>query len=195
MATRLEQAKQKLERLKTEFNQASNVAFEHMEKTNGQPMNDKKGGNTFLKKQQQLEERIFKKLHEIEEQEERIEKLERQEFKKENHLTSSGGLQTSVHNIEKLKERKQTKKTREKVKMLETVAKKAEKDSQTMSEKTKQLIESEKVTQWQKLPIFYFVKGLRKVALLIDDKGEFYVSKKYPTKTKEDENFVEALLQ
>ncbi|HBI3722363.1 TPA: hypothetical protein K4433_003060, partial [Enterococcus faecalis] len=41
-------------------------------------------------------------------------------------------------------------------------------ENKVMSEKTKELIESGAVTQWKKKPIFYFVKGLRKVALEID---------------------------
>ena len=45
-------------------------------------------------------------------------------------------------------------------------------ENKVVSERTKELIESGAVTQWKKKPIFYFVKGLRKVALEIDENGD-----------------------
>lgn len=195
MATRLELAVQKLERLEKECDDAMQSAYAHMAQTNGQPMNDKRNGQAFFARRDQLESRIFNKLHEVEAQKERIETLKEQEYKKENHLTANYGLQTSVHNIDALKERKQTAKTRRKVEMLEAVAAKAEKDQSAMSDKARRLIDDGKVTQWQKLPTYYFVKGLKKVALVINnDNGEFMVSKKYPAKDEKEIQFIADLL-
>ena len=68
------QARRKLERLKGEADEAINAAYSHQSLTNGQPMNDKRGGGRFMQKQEQIENRVFSKLDEIKEQEERIEK-------------------------------------------------------------------------------------------------------------------------
>ena len=67
-------------------------------------------------------------------------------------------------------------------------------ENKVMSEKTKELIESGAVTQWKKKPIFYFVKGLRKVALEIDENGEFFISNYYPACTDGDKEFIKKLL-
>lgn len=70
-----------------------------------------------------------------------------------------------------------------------------EKDQKkVVSEKTQQLIDSGAVKQWQKKPIYYFVQGLRKVALEIDDKGNFYISERYPAYTESEKQFVKELL-
>ncbi|MGM0229064.1 hypothetical protein IGJ28_001126 [Enterococcus sp. AZ091] len=63
-----------------------------------------------------------------------------------------------------------------------------------VSEKTQKLIDSGAVIQWKKKPIFYFVKGLKKVALEIDQNGEFYISSFYPAYTESDKQFVHELL-
>ena len=61
-------------------------------------------------------------------------------------------------------------------------------------EKTQHLIDRGAVKQWQKNPIYYFVQGLRKVALEIDDKGNFYISERYPAYTESEKQFVKELL-
>lgn len=195
MATRLEIAKQKLERLEKECDEATQSAYNHMKQTNGQPMNDKRNGNAFFNKRDQLEQRVFNKLHEIEAQKERISYLEEREYKKANHLTANYGLQTSVHNIEEFKKRKQTKATREKIELLEKIDAKAKEDALKMCGAARKLIEDGKVSQWQKQPIFYFVKGLKKVALVVDENGCFAVSKRYPTKDEKEECFIKELLE
>lgn len=54
-----------------------------------------------------------------------------------------------------------------------------EKDkNKIVSDRTQELIDSGAVTQWQKKPIYYFVKGMRKVALEIDEEGNFYASRR-----------------
>ena len=68
-------------------------------------------------------------------------------------------------------------------------------ENKVMSKKTKELIESGAVTQWKKKPIFYFVKGLRKVALEIDENGDFFISNYYPACTDLDKEFIKKLLE
>lgn len=195
MPTRLEIAKQKLARLDKEFESATQGAYAHMRQANGQPMNDKRGGAAFFAKRDQKEQKVFNVLHEIEAQKERIERLEHQQLNRDNHLTASGGLKTSVQNIDALKERKQTADTRRKVKLLEDIASKAEQDQQAMSDRAKQLIASGTVSKWEAKPIYYFVKKLRKVALVIDADGNFAPSKKYPPKSEQEEQTLKDLLE
>ena len=70
-----------------------------------------------------------------------------------------------------------------------------EKDkNKTVSEHTKKLIDDGLVNQWKKKPIYYFVKGLKKVALEINSDGNFEVSKRYPAYNEDDKKFIEGLL-
>ncbi|STD75647.1 hypothetical protein [Enterococcus faecium] len=59
-------------------------------------MNDKRNGGSFLNQQNKKEEAVFNKLHEIEEQKERIEKLEYQEELRSSGQNKQGGLIMSV---------------------------------------------------------------------------------------------------
>lgn len=81
---------------------------------------------------------------------------------------------------------------KKKITMLEKMADKAE--YQKISEKSQSLIDSGAVNQWKKKPIYYFVKGLKKVALELDSEGEFVVSQRYPVYSDEDQNFIDDLL-
>ena len=193
--TRIEISKNKLERLKKELDDAIEADFNHVMQTNGQPMNDKRNGSTWFKQQEQKASKIFQLQNEIKQQEERVEHLSRQEWLKDNHMTANGGLQNSVHNLEEFKSRKQDKKTRNRVALLESIVEKEKQDKTTMSISVRKLIESGKVSKWDKKPVYYFVKGLRKVALMVDKNGDFIVSKTYPCKDEEDELFVKKLLE
>ena len=84
-------------------------------------------------------------------------------------------------------------KLKNKIKMLEEM--KAKDENKVLSEHAKNLIASGLVTQWQKKPIYYFVKGLRKVALVLNESGEFETSKNYPAYSDSDVEFVEKLLK
>ena len=64
-----------------------------------------------------------------------------------------------------------------------------------ISEKSQKLIDSGAVTQWKKKPIYYFVKGLKKVALILNDEGDFVDKGRYSTWSTEDKKFVEELLK
>ena len=57
------------------------------------------------------------------------------------------------------------------------------------------LIDNGLVTQWKKKPIYYFVKGLRKVAVVLNDLGDFEISKEYSPDSDSDIEFVEKLLK
>lgn len=98
--SRLAQARRKLERLKGEQDDAISRAYSHQALTNGQPMNDKRGGASFMRKQEQIEGQVFSKMDEIRQQEERVERLEHQQHLKEMGLNRQGsGLEMSVQKI------------------------------------------------------------------------------------------------
>ena len=84
-------------------------------------------------------------------------------------------------------------KLKRKIQMLEDM--KAKDESKVLSEHAQSLIKNGLVTQWKKKPIFYFVKGLRKVALVLNESGDFEASKKYSADSDEDIKFVEKLLK
>ncbi|MHC5253164.1 hypothetical protein ACYRFS_13040 [Listeria kieliensis] len=83
-------------------------------------------------------------------------------------------------------------KLKRKILNLEAMEEKAK--NTIMTEKTEALISSGAVNQWKKKPIYFFVKGLRKVALEIDEKGEFFISPSYPAYTEDDKEFIKNLL-
>ena len=72
---------------------------------------------------------------------------------------------------------------------------KAKDENKVLSEHAESLIKNGLVTQWQKKPIYFFVKGLRKVALVLNESGDFEESKKYSPYSDEDIKFVEKLLK
>ena len=80
-----------------------------------------------------------------------------------------------------------------KIQMLEDM--KAKDETKVLSEHAENLIANGLVTQWQKKPIYYFVKGLRKVALVLNESGDFEASKKYSAYSDSDIEFVEKLLK
>lgn len=84
-------------------------------------------------------------------------------------------------------------KLKNKIQMLEDM--KAKDESKVLSQHAQSLIDNGLVTQWQKKPIYYFVKGLRKVALVLNESGDFEASKKYSAYSDEDIEFVEKLLK
>ena len=213
MATRLEIAINKLERLERERMMRTEQLFAHGRMANGQPMNDKRNGYAYINRSNQLENKCLNLTEEIEQQRERVEMLKRQEYNKANGLTRSGGLATSVENIDRLKERIEKRekdiengnasmysrqylnKDKKKLQELITLKEQAEQQSNNMSEKTKQLIEEGAVNQWKKKPIYFFVKGLRKVALTINEQGEFETTRQYPPKNQDDIDFIDNLLK
>ena len=84
-------------------------------------------------------------------------------------------------------------KLKRKIQMLEEM--KAKDESKTLSEHAESLIKNGDVTQWKKKPIYYFVNGLRKVALELNESGNFEISKNYPAYSDDDIKFLEKLLK
>ena len=204
--SRLAQARRKLERLKGEADEAINAAYSHQSLTNGQPMNDKRGGGRFMQKQEQIENRVFSKLDEIKEQEERIERLQEREDRKAAGLNRQGnGLEMSVQNIPRIREeiekaergessyRPETiKRYKKELERLEAIQDKV--DGMVIQPETQALIDSGEVKQWAKQPNIYFVKGLRRVALELTEEGRLELSPKYRPNTDEERVIVNKLL-
>lgn len=82
-----------------------------------------------------------------------------------------------------------------KIQILENMEEKAINDKNNISEHSQKLIDSGQVNQWKKKPVYYFVKGLQKVALELDEFGEFKTSWRYAPVTEEDKIFVENLIR
>ena len=206
--SRLAQARRKLERLKGEQDEAISRAYSHQAQTNGQPMNDKRGGASFMRKQEQIEGQVFSKMDEIRKQEERVERLEHQQHLKEMGLNRQGsGLEMSVQNIPRIREELEKakrgesfftkatlKRYQEELTRLEAISEQMGKTS--IQPATQALIDEGLVNQWQKQPNTYFVKGLRRVALELTEEGEFQLSSqtKYHPKTDEERLKVDELL-
>ena len=206
--SRLAQARRKLERLKGEQDDAISRAYSHQALTNGQPMNDKRGGASFMRKQEQIEGQVFSKMDEIRQQEERVERLEHQQHLKEMGLNRQGsGLEMSVQNIPRIREELEKaergesfftkatlKRYQEELTRLEGISEQMGKTR--IQPATQSLINEGLVNQWQKQPNTYFVKGLRRVALELTEEGEFQLSSqtKYHPKTDEERLKVDELL-
>lgn len=204
--SRLGQAKRKLERINNEFMDATDAVYSHSAMANGQPMNDKRNGAAFFKRQEQLENKVFNKLDEIKKQEERVERLEQQQRFKEEGLNRKGnGLDMSVQNIPRIREelekaergeshytRETIKRYREELKRLESISEQM--SSVTIQPSTQALIDDGSVNQWAKQPNLYFVKGLRRVAVELTEEGTFVPSTKHRPKTDEEKTVMDDLL-
>jgi len=86
-------------------------------------------------------------------------------------------------------------KLKNKISYLESIEQKTKTDTNIMTNKTKKLIESGKVRQWKKKPVYYFVQGLHKVALIINDIGEFETTWKYAPTTEVEKQIIAELLK
>ena len=84
-------------------------------------------------------------------------------------------------------------KLRNKIQMLEDM--KAKDENKVLSEHAENLIKNGDETQRKKKPIYYLVNGLRKVALELNESGNFEISKHYPPYSDDDIEFVEKLLK
>ncbi len=204
--SRLAQAERKLERLKGQFDTRANSVYAHTRQANGQPMNDKRNGAAFFRKQEQLEGAVFATLDDIKKQEERVEKLRYQQELKDRGFNKQGsGLEMSVQNIPRIREelekaergesfftRETLKRYRQELVRLEEMRDRLETTQITPGAQL--LIDEGLVNQWQKQPTLYFVKGLRKVALGLTEEGEFQPSQKYLAKDTEAVEKVSELL-
>lgn len=206
--SRLAQAKRKLERLNAEFEEHAKRVKDHALKTNGQPMNDKRGGRSWFKERDRLDDKTHDLLEEIKKQEERVSTLERQAELKEMGYNKYGGLDMTIENIPRIKEEIERfskgeslfsaatiKKYEKKLVELEQLKEKAAKGNENILPEVQALIDSGRVTQWKKNPTIYFVKGYRKVALELNENGAFEESTKYQATTEEEKATVKELLE
>jgi hypothetical protein len=67
-------------------------------------------------------------------------------------------------------------------------------DTTPVSDHSQQLINDGIVSQWQKKPIYYFIKGLRKVAVTLDENGDFQISRRYPPRSEQERQTITNLL-
>ena len=130
-------------------------------------------------------------MDEIKKQKERIEHLEDIESYKVEGLNRNGiGLRLTIDNIPRIKEEIEKyekgeisytaatiRKYKKRVAELEAAA--AQIENTEITQKAKALIDSGKVTQWKKHPAVYFVKGYRKIAVILDSDGYFKLSARY----------------
>ncbi|EPH88389.1 phage tail component protein [Enterococcus faecalis 06-MB-DW-09] len=206
--SRLGQARRKLLHLRNEYNEKFDQLFAHQELTNGQPMNDKRNGQSWFNRRDQIENSIRNLSDQIKQQEDRVAKLEEQKENKEMGLNKQGGLIMSVENIPRIQEEIEKSKNGESMfskdtirkykKELEVLLEIKEQSEQThhnVSPHAQALIASKAVTPWAKNPAIYFVKGLNKVALELEKTGDFVPSDKYKPHTAEEEKVVNALLK
>ena len=231
MATKLEIANNKLNRLKTEQDEIMKAIRKEKDLIPfGQPVII--GRRDIYKDLKRHYGKSIANSIEQDKQEKRIEMLEKvEEVKSENstlkdvHVVGNTsyatiGAKTSVNNLdyfkaklseleeknEQAKSYNKTKpavkmktlgteitKLKRKIQMLEDM--KAKDESKVLSQHAQSLIDNGLVTQWKKKPIYYFVKGLRKVALVLNESGDFEESKKYSAYSDEDIEFVEKLLK
>lgn len=229
--TQLENANNKLNRLKEEQNEIMKAIRKEKDLIPfGQPVII--GRRDIYKDLKRYYGKSIANSIEQDKQEKRIEMLEKvEEVKNENsslkdvHVVGNSayatiGAKTSVNNLEffkaklseleeKNKEAKAYNKTKPAIKMKTLGAEitklknkirvledmKAKDESKVLSQHAQNLIDNGLVTQWQKKPIYYFVKGLRKVALVLNELGDFEESKKYSAYSDEDIEFVEKLLK
>ena len=66
--------------------------------------------------------------------------------------------------------------------------------NKTRKEFLQKLVDSKKLTQWTKNQQYYFVKGLKKVAVKLEN-GELRLSKKYPPKNDDEKQYIKDLLE
>ncbi|MGM0322407.1 hypothetical protein IGI82_003607 [Enterococcus sp. AZ067] len=206
--SRLGQARRKLLRLRNEYNEKFDQLFAHQELTNGQPMNDKRNGQSWFNRRDQIENSIRNLSDQIKQQEDRVAKLEEQKENKEMGLNKQGGLIMSVENIPRIQEEIEKSKAgesrfskdtiRKYTKQLEELIKnndQSDKAHKNISKHSQALIDSKAITQWTKNPMIYFIKGLNKVALELQEDGDFIPSEKYSAKTTKDQEVIETLLK
>lgn len=217
MSTRLEIAENKLARLEKEAYGALDQSMAASSRVPfGQP--NIIGRPDIYRDSKRLFNKSLDLHNEAVAQAERVEKLRRHAENKEKGLRKNGdfdfqnidnipALERMIAEQEANRELWKTKKEgpgynlaklhqwERKLAALKELAAKVEMGSATITPYAQSLIDDGYVKQWAKKPIFYFVNGLRKVALEIDNEtGDFIISPKYPTKTLEEETFVNNLL-
>lgn len=198
------QAKQKLARLENELNAQHSKIKAHWQQTNGQPMNDKRNGQRFFDRAEELENKAAALYREYEKQAERVAELvERDKLAADGYDTRTGGLFMTVENIPRIEEEIAksergesmfTRATIRRYKKKLVKLKEQAKETESMPESAKKLVEAGKLNQWKKHPTIYFIKGLRKVALELKA-GSFEVSPRYAPKNDDERQVASDLLK
>lgn len=184
----------KLERLQIELVEARKNLFDHAKKTNGQPMNDKRNYHSHTKKADQLEKKYIKLIEEVEAQNEWVRRLKsKEEFQATQPKTLDESIEHSRKRIEILKG---SQKSREKqnYKFLVEMKEQYEERYPLLTDYAKSLIESGVVVQWKKRPLYFFVKGLKKVAVQIGADGNFEICPFYKAWSDQDKQIVNDLI-
>lgn len=179
---------------------------------------------SMYNKQRKLEEEIEEQVDRVEMLEKVEEFKESNNLLKDLHVVGKSsyatvGAKTSVNNLEYFKSKlvemeqanekaKAYNKTKPAIKMatlgseitklkrkIAILEEMAEKDAnKKVSEHAQKLIDDGLVNQWKKKPIYYFVKGLKKVAFELNEQGDFVTSKRYPAYSESDKEKVAELL-
>lgn len=222
MTTRLELAEKKLDRLKASYEPSPMAHAPlgqplHLYKASGRAMarkleryNKKMFTLTEeIKKQEEyvenLREREYKKANGLSNNyglaktvenlprwRQRMERLEFiRDYNKDHGLKVSTPYENENGNLEfynsqKLKDAKDT------VANLENILKQADAAEHGMNEAFQNLVNDGAVRQWAKKPKYYFVKGLRKVALEYSEDAEGFIeSRRYPAKDDDERKALE----
>ncbi|EPI2235305.1 ArdC-like ssDNA-binding domain-containing protein [Enterococcus hirae] len=119
-----------------------------------------------------------------------------------------GGLDMTIENIPRIREEIERfekgessfsaatiRKYQRKLETLEQLKEKSEKGKENILPEVQAIIDSGRVTQWKKNPTIYFLKGYRKVALELNENGEFEESKKYQATSEEEKAAIRELLE
>lgn len=222
MTTRLELAEKKLDRLKASYEPSPMAHAPigqplHLYKASGRAMarklerhNEKMFNLTGeIKKQEEyveiLKEREYKKANGLSNNyglaktvenlprwKKRVERLEFiRDYNKSHGLkvitpyeNENGDLE--FYNSKKLKDAKDT------VANLKNILKQADAAENGMNEAFQNLVNDGDVNQWAKKPKYYFVKGLRKVALEYSEEVDGFIeSIRYPAKTNDERKVLE----
>ncbi len=188
--TRLEIAQRALSKKQAQLDNAFNVHFNHVKQANGQPMNDKKNGLAWVSRMESTNDAIRSLQGEVARLTERVKILKRHELNKENNLNKNGTIDyNNVKNIELVRNHK-SKKVRDKAIYLQYSIDMSLVADSMMSDEFRLLIESKKISRWDKLPHLFFVKGFNKVAIFITKANEVSFSANYYPSSQDEEQAV-----
>jgi len=181
--------------------------FNFVKSLQGEPLGGTKAGIRFNNIVEKQNKKIRSLSASIEKTKEAIEKIEKKKRLAEEGKNTRGNLDMSVNNIHNIQNkvdellssdnnmvRGYARRYKKKIEYLEAVKNRAEQEKEILTQQTKDIIASEKITQWVKKPIYYFVKGFKKVALFILPTGDFYPTKFYLPANPEEWKKIEEFL-
>ena len=138
-------------------------------------MNDKRNGRSWFNRREQLEYSLRNLSEQIQEQEDRVAKLEEQKEDAEMGFSKQGGLIMSVENIPRIQEEIKKSKTGNSLFSKDTIRKyekqleqlleakeRSEKAHNHISKHAQELIDAKLVTQWAKKSNSLFCEGAEK---------------------------------